>query len=106
MLDEAQYIKNESAQISKCVKSLSARFKLCLSGTPVENNLLELKSLLDFVMPDVLGTKQQFKQHFQIPIGKEQDRPRARELRSLIAPFILRRTKAEVVKELPNNGGK
>lgn len=53
-------------------------------------------------MPDVLGTKQQFKQHFQIPIEKEQDRPRARELRSLIAPFILRRTKAEVVKELPN----
>ncbi|MEK0160453.1 DEAD/DEAH box helicase [Pseudoalteromonas piscicida] len=102
VLDEAQYIKNESAQISKCVKSLSARFKLCLSGTPVENNLLELKSLLDFVMPDVLGTKQQFKQHFQIPIEKEQDRPRARELRSLIAPFILRRTKAEVVKELPN----
>ena len=102
VLDEAQYIKNEAAQISKCVKSLAARFKLCLSGTPVENNLLELKSLLDFVMPDVLGTKQQFKQHFQIPIEKEQDSAKARELRSLIAPFILRRTKSEVVQELPN----
>ncbi|WP_440056372.1 DEAD/DEAH box helicase (plasmid) [Pseudoalteromonas sp. T1lg65] len=102
VLDEAQYIKNEAAQISKCVKQLNARFKLCLSGTPVENNLLELKSLLDFVMPDVLGTRQQFKQHFQLPIEKEQDTKKARELKSLIAPFILRRTKAEVVTELPN----
>ncbi|OCQ21518.1 DNA helicase [Pseudoalteromonas luteoviolacea] len=101
VLDEAQYIKNETAQISKCVKQLSAEFKLCLSGTPVENNLMELKSLLDFVMPDVLGTKQQFKQHFQIPIEKERDSRKAKELQSLIAPFILRRTKSEVVRELP-----
>ena len=75
---------------------------MCLSGTPIENNLLELKSLLDFVMPDVLGTKQQFKHHFQIPIEKEQDTVRALELKTLIAPFILRRTKVEVVKELPD----
>ena len=102
VLDEAQYIKNETAQVSKCVKQLNAQFKLCLSGTPVENNLLELKSLLDFVMPDVLGTKQQFKHHFQIPIEKEQDTARALELKTLIAPFILRRTKVEVVKELPD----
>ncbi|KNC68762.1 DEAD/DEAH box helicase [Pseudoalteromonas ardens] len=101
VLDEAQYIKNETAQISKCVKQLSAEFKLCLSGTPVENNLLELKSLLDFVMPDVLGTKQQFKHYFQHPIEKENDTRRAKELQSLIAPFILRRTKSEVVRELP-----
>ncbi|KZN34086.1 DNA helicase [Pseudoalteromonas luteoviolacea S2607] len=101
VLDEAQYIKNETAQISKCVKQLAAEFKLCLSGTPVENNLMELKSLLDFVMPDVLGTKQQFKQHFQIPIEKERDSRKAKELQSLIAPFILRRTKSEVVRELP-----
>ncbi|MBQ4860383.1 DEAD/DEAH box helicase [Pseudoalteromonas sp. MMG013] len=102
VLDEAQYIKNESAQVSKCVKQLQAEFKLCLSGTPVENNLLELKSLLDFVMPDVLGTKQQFKHYFQIPIEKEQDIARANELKALIAPFILRRTKVDVVKELPD----
>ncbi|WP_105169504.1 DEAD/DEAH box helicase [Pseudoalteromonas sp. T1lg23B] len=101
VLDEAQYIKNESAQISKCVKQLKAQFKLCLSGTPVENNLLELKSLLDFVMPDILGTRQQFKQYFQYPIEKEQDNARAKELHSVIAPFILRRTKAQVVQELP-----
>ncbi|KAF7764711.1 hypothetical protein PCIT_b0761 [Pseudoalteromonas citrea] len=102
VLDEAQYIKNETAQVSKCVKQLSAQFKLCLSGTPVENNLLELKSLLDFVMPDVLGTKQQFKHYFQIPIEKEQDAARASELKALIAPFILRRTKVDVVTELPD----
>ncbi|MCF6441220.1 DEAD/DEAH box helicase [Pseudoalteromonas luteoviolacea] len=101
VLDEAQYIKNETAQISKCVKQLSAEFKLCMSGTPVENNLMELKSLLDFVMPDVLGTKQQFKQNFQLPIEKDRDSKRAKELQSLIAPFILRRTKSEVVRELP-----
>ncbi|CCQ10564.1 putative protein with helicase domain [Pseudoalteromonas luteoviolacea B = ATCC 29581] len=102
VLDEAQYIKNESAQVSKCVKQLTAGFKLCLSGTPIENNLLELKSLLDFVMPDVLGTKQQFKQYFQLPIERDNDRERALELKQLLAPFILRRTKADVVKELPS----
>ena len=102
ILDEAQYIKNETAQISKCVKQLKAKFKLCLSGTPVENNLLELKSLLDFVMPDILGTKQQFKTYFQQPIEKEQLKSRISELKELIAPFILRRTKQQVATELPS----
>ena len=102
VLDEAQYIKNEAAQVSKCVKQLSAQFKLCLSGTPVENNLLELKSLLDFVMPEVLGTKQQFKSYFQQPIEKEQDHSRVSELKELISPFILRRTKQQVATELPS----
>ena len=102
VLDEAQYIKNEAAQVSKCVKQLSAQFKLCLSGTPVENNLLELKSLLDFVMPEILGTKQQFKGYFQQPIEKEQDQNRVSELKDLISPFILRRTKQQVATELPS----
>ena len=102
VLDEAQYIKNEAAQVSKCVKQLSAQFKLCLSGTPVENNLLELKSLLDFVMPEILGTKQQFKCYFQQPIEKEQDQSRVSELKDLISPFILRRTKQQVATELPS----
>ncbi|ALO43866.1 DEAD/DEAH box helicase [Pseudoalteromonas phenolica] len=102
VLDEAQYIKNEAAQVSKCVKLLSAQFKLCLSGTPVENNLLELKSLLDFVMPEILGTKQQFKSYFQQPIEKEQDQNRVSELKDLISPFILRRTKQQVATELPS----
>lgn len=101
ILDEAQYIKNESAQVSRLVKRLNADFKLCLSGTPIENNLLELKSLLDFAMPNLLGTPSHFKQHFQIPIEKQSDQQKAIQLKTLILPFILRRTKAQVVKELP-----
>lgn len=101
ILDEAQYIKNDTAQVSRLVKRLNAHFKLCLSGTPIENNLLELKSLLDFAMPSLLGSQTHFKQHFQIPIEREADTDRAEQLKSLIMPFILRRTKAQVVQELP-----
>ncbi|WP_405630249.1 SNF2-related protein [Pseudoalteromonas sp. Ld20] len=101
ILDEAQYIKNDSAQVSRLVKRLNADFKLCLSGTPIENNLFELKSLLDFAMPSLLGSQSHFKQHFQTPIERDGDSERARELKSLIMPFILRRTKAEVAQELP-----
>lgn len=101
ILDEAQYIKNEAAQVSRLVKRLNADFKLCLSGTPVENNLFELKSLLDFAMPHLLGTPKHFKQHFQIPIEKQHDSQKAAQLKDLILPFILRRTKAQVAKELP-----
>ncbi|MCQ8878286.1 DEAD/DEAH box helicase [Pseudoalteromonas shioyasakiensis] len=101
ILDEAQYIKNDSAQVSRLVKRLNADFKLCLSGTPIENNLFELKSLLDFAMSSLLGSVSHFKQHFQIPIERDGDNERANELKSLIMPFILRRTKAEVAQELP-----
>ncbi|MBQ4833332.1 DEAD/DEAH box helicase [Pseudoalteromonas sp. MMG010] len=101
ILDEAQYIKNDTAQVSRLVKRLSADFKLCLSGTPIENNLFELKSLLDFAMPSLLGSQAYFKQHFQTPIEKEADSERAEQLKSLIMPFILRRTKAQVAQELP-----
>lgn len=101
ILDEAQYIKNEAAQVSRLVKRLNADFKLCLSGTPIENNLFELKSLLDFAMPNLLGTPSHFKQHFQVPIEKQHNSEKAAQLKTLILPFILRRTKAQVVKELP-----
>ena len=101
ILDEAQYIKNDSAQVSRLVKRLNAQFNLCLSGTPIENNLFELKSLLDFAMPSLLGSQAHFKQHFQTPIERDADSDRAKELKSLILPFILRRTKAEVAQELP-----
>ena len=101
VLDEAQYIKNDSAQISRLVKRLNASFKLCLSGTPIENNLFELKSLLDFAMDSLLGSQSHFKTHFQIPIERDSDPQRASELKALIMPFILRRTKAEVAQELP-----
>jgi len=101
VLDEAQYIKNDTAQVSRLVKRLNADFKLCLSGTPIENNLLELKSLLDFAMPSLLGSQVHFKQHFQTPIERESDMQRAEQLKTLIMPFILRRTKAQVAQELP-----
>ncbi|MEM5546308.1 DEAD/DEAH box helicase [Pseudoalteromonas fuliginea] len=101
ILDEAQYIKNDTAQVSRLVKRLNADFKLCLSGTPIENNLLELKSLLDFAMPSLLGSQAHFKQHFQTPIEREADMERAEQLKALIMPFILRRTKAQVAQELP-----
>ena len=65
ILDEAQYIKNDTAQVSRLVKRLNADFKLCLSGTPIENNLFELKSLLDFAMPSLLGSQAHFKTYFQ-----------------------------------------
>ena len=101
ILDEAQYIKNDTAQVSRLVKRLNADFKLCLSGTPIENNLLELKSLLDFAMPSLLGSQAHFKQHFQTPIEREADMQRAEQLKALIMPFIMRRTKAQVAQELP-----
>eukprot|EP00487_Bulimina_marginata_P009755 TRINITY_DN4258_c0_g1_i1.p1 TRINITY_DN4258_c0_g1~~TRINITY_DN4258_c0_g1_i1.p1 ORF type:complete len:257 (+),score=48.09 TRINITY_DN4258_c0_g1_i1:445-1215(+) len=101
ILDEAQYIKNDTAQVSRLVKRLNADFKLCLSGTPIENNLLELKSLLDFAMPSLLGSQAHFKQHFQTPIEREADMERAEQLKALIMPFIMRRTKAQVAQELP-----
>lgn len=101
VLDEAQYIKNDSAQVSRLVKRLNASFKLCLSGTPIENNLFELKSLLDFAMSSLLGSQSHFKSHFQLPIERDSDVQRANELKALIMPFILRRTKAEVAQELP-----
>ena len=101
ILDEAQYIKNDTAQVSRLVKRLNAEFKLCLSGTPIENNLLELKSLLDFAMPSLLGSQAHFKQHFQTPIEREADMDRAEQLKALIMPFIMRRTKAQVAQELP-----
>ena len=83
------------------VKRLNADFKLCLSGTPIENNLFELKSLLDFAMPSLLGSQAHFKSYFQTPIERDNDVKRADELKSLIMPFILRRTKAQVTQELP-----
>ncbi len=101
ILDEAQTIKNDTAQVSKLVKKLKADFKLCLSGTPVENNLTELKSLFDFCLPKLLGSTAHFKRYFQLPIERLQDKGRADELSQIVKPFVLRRNKSDVVNELP-----
>lgn len=101
ILDEAQAIKTPSAKVSKAVKQLNAGQRLCLTGTPMENHLGELWSLFDFVMPGFLGSEGQFSRYYRKPIEKEGNFELKRELLGRIAPFLLRRTKAEVAQELP-----
>ena len=101
ILDEAQTIKYYQSKVSRFTKSLKGDFHLCLSGTPVENNLSELKSLFDFAMPGLLGSTAYFKNHFQQPIEKEGNSFRVEQLSEIIAGYVLRRTKAEVATELP-----
>ena len=101
VLDEAQLIKNAKAKSTQQVNDLKAGFKLCLSGTPLENHLGELKSLMDFSLLGLLGNHQHFKQHFRKPIEKEGHVIRAEELTQRISPFLLRRTKDQVMAELP-----
>lgn len=101
VLDEAQAIKNRKTQVAQIIKRLSSKHRLCLSGTPVENHLGELWSIFDFLMPGFLGSEKQFQHHYQFPIEKEQDQDKLNQLQTRLAPFILRRTKAEVAKELP-----
>ncbi len=101
ILDEAQVIKNPKAKASQIVRQLRARHRLCLTGTPMENHLGELWSLFHFLMPGLLGDELGFRRMFRTPIEKHGDADRRASLTRRIAPFLLRRTKQEVVKELP-----
>jgi SNF2 family DNA or RNA helicase len=101
ILDEAQKIKNPRAKVSMAVKLLKSKHKLALSGTPIENHLGEIWSIFSFVMPGFLGNYKFFKEYFQNPIEKEKDFARQHLLHRKLKPFILRRTKENVVKELP-----
>jgi superfamily II DNA or RNA helicase len=101
VLDESQNIKNFSSQTAKAVKVLTARHRLALSGTPVENNSLELWSLFDFLIPGFLGTRQWFLHQFAVPLEKYKEKSRADMLRQMIFPFVLRRKKEQVETELP-----
>jgi hypothetical protein len=101
ILDESQVIKNPESQRYKAVRLLQSRNKLVLTGTPVENNTFDLYGQLSFACPGLLGTKQRFKDVYVTPIDKFEDSRRARELQQKINPFILRRTKQQVAKELP-----
>lgn len=100
-LDEAQAIKNADAKITQAVRQIRASHRLCLTGTPLENHLGELWSLFHFLMPGFLGNERQFKTYFQIPIEKQRDIEKKTLLARRIKPFMLRRCKAEVAKELP-----
>ena len=102
VLDESQAIKNPQAQVSKAVKLLSAQNRLVMTGTPVENNTFDLYSQMDFLNPGLLGSQDFFRTEFATPIDKYRDENAARSLRKLIYPFILKRTKDEVAKDLPD----
>ena len=101
ILDESQAIKNPDSIISKSVRELKSRRKLILTGTPIENSTMDLWSQMSFVNPGLLGTETFFKKEYLIPIEKKKDEAKTRRLNALIKPFILRREKVQVAKELP-----
>ncbi|WP_303900891.1 DEAD/DEAH box helicase [Thiohalomonas denitrificans] len=101
ILDEAQAIKNPRAKVSHHVRELSARHRLCLTGTPMENHLGELWSVFDFLLPGLLGNERQFRRLFRNAIERQGDDERRAALERRIRPFFLRRTKVEVAPELP-----
>lgn len=101
IIDEAQYIKNAATQSARAVKSVRAKSRFALTGTPIENRLGELWSIFDYLMPGFLFSAQRFKREYEIPIVRDQDGEVLARLRRMTAPFILRRVKSEVLKELP-----
>ena len=101
VIDEAQYIKNPGTQAAKGVKQITAGFKLALTGTPIENRLSELWSIFDYLMPGFLYTYQRFREEIEIPVVVNGDDNRMQRLQRMIRPFILRRLKGEVLRDLP-----
>ena len=102
VLDESQNIKNKTAKTSNLIYKLSAKYKLALTGTPIENSINDLWSQMHFLNKNLLGNSRQFEEHFVKPIEKDADQEKSDNLQSLIKPFVLRRTKDEVAKELPD----
>lgn len=101
VIDEAQYIKNPGTQAAKGVKKITAAFKLALTGTPIENRLSELWSIFDYLMPGFLYTYQRFREEIEIPVVANRDTEKMERLRRMIRPFVLRRLKGDVLKDLP-----
>ncbi len=101
ILDEAQQIKNHRSQSAQWVRAIKARHRLCLTGTPMENHLGELWAQFDFLLPGFLGSAELFTRHYRTPIEKQGDQARLQRLGRRTAPFMLRRTKDLVAKELP-----
>ena len=99
--DEAQYLKNNRTQNAKTIKQIKAKTKYALTGTPIENSLAELWSIFDFIMPGYLLSYKRFKSEYESPIVKDNDQKSMDKLKMLIEPFVLRRTKKEVLTELP-----
>lgn len=101
ILDEAQFVKNHQSVGYQCARRLRAPFKLALTGTPLENNLLELWSILSIVCPGLFGSPSRFSEYYGKPIERDHDAARLDQLRRRIAPFVLRRTKEAVATDLP-----
>ena len=101
ILDEAQAIKNTLTKRSQSAMSLKANFRLILTGTPIENHLGELWNLFQFINPGLLGSMEQYHQRFAIPIERDHNREASQQLKRLVQPFLLRRTKSQVLSELP-----
>lgn len=101
IIDEAQYIKNHNTRAAKAVKNIRAGFKAALTGTPIENRLSELWSIFDYLMPGFLYTYSRFRDEIEIPAVTEQDDKKRGHLRKMIRPFVLRRLKKDVLKDLP-----
>ena len=101
VLDEAQQVKNPNTLAAKMVRKLHATHRLCLTGTPLENHLGELWAQFDFVLPGLLGTRMQFQRQFRVPIERRRDPAAQMQLGKRIAPFMLRRSKDQVLTELP-----
>lgn len=100
-LDEAQYIKNHATKSAHAVRSVTARHRFALTGTPIENRLSELWSIFDFLMPGMLGAYKHFRDRFEMPILSGDENAQAK-LQAFVGPFILRRLKSQVLKDLPD----
>ena len=101
ILDESQAIKNPSSKVTKAVCLLNTRSRLCLSGTPLQNNTFDIYAQMNFLNPGMLGSMDNFKNEFAVPIDKFGEKEQKEHLRKLLFPFILRRTKEQVAKDLP-----
>lgn len=102
VLDEAQYIKNHSTIAAKAVKVIHSKYRFALTGTPIENRLSELWSIFDYLMPGFLYGYETFRRDFETPIVKEKEDAVSERLRKMVGPFVLRRLKSEVLKDLPD----
>jgi superfamily II DNA or RNA helicase len=101
ILDESQAIKNPSSKVTKAACLLIARHRLCMSGTPLQNNTFDIFAQMNFLNPGMLGTMEYFRQEFAMPIDKFGEQDRKEHLKKILYPFILRRTKEQVARDLP-----
>jgi hypothetical protein len=101
ILDESQAIKNPNSKVTKAASLLNARHRLCMSGTPLQNNTFDIYAQMNFLNPGMLGSVEFFRQEFAIPIDKFGEREQKDHLKKVLYPFILRRTKEQVAKDLP-----